>query len=169
MVRYGGHKMSKSLGNLVVVKETLERAPAAAVRLYLASHRYRRDWDFRWEGLASAARLTARISALTGGGGGGGAGPEAAPGPEAAVGRGGEDGRGRIPGADVGLVEEFAAALDDDLDTPRAVRVLRAAVRRREAAAARWMTSILCGTASLSWAQEASAPQSHNLGQGDTH
>jgi cysteinyl-tRNA synthetase len=46
-------------------------------------------------------------------------------------------------------VEEFAAALDDDLDTPRAVRVLRAAVRRREAAAARWMTSILCGTASL--------------------
>ena len=151
MVRYGGHKMSKSLGNLVVVKETLERAPAAAVRLYLASHRYRRDWDFRWEGLASAARLTARISALlTGGGGGGTAGPEAAPGPEAALGRGGEDGaRGRVPGADAGLVEEFAAALDDDLDTPRAVRVLRAAVRRRDAAAARWMTSILCGTASL--------------------
>jgi L-cysteine:1D-myo-inositol 2-amino-2-deoxy-alpha-D-glucopyranoside ligase len=144
MVRYQGHKMSKSLGNLVVVKETLERAPAAAVRLYLASHRYRRDWDFRWEGLASAARLTARISALTGGGGGGGAGPE----PEA--GSGGDVGGGfRVLGAAQDLVEEFAAALDDDLDTPRAVRVLRAAVRRRDAAAARWMTSILCGSASL--------------------
>jgi L-cysteine:1D-myo-inositol 2-amino-2-deoxy-alpha-D-glucopyranoside ligase len=144
MVRYQGHKMSKSLGNLVVVKETLEKAPAAAVRLYLASHRYRRDWDFRWEGLASAARLTAHISALIGGGGGGGAGPE----PEAGSG-GGAGGRFRAPGAAQQLVEEFAAALDDDLDTPRAVRVLRAAVRRRDAAAARWMTSILCGSASL--------------------
>jgi cysteinyl-tRNA synthetase len=144
MVRYQGHKMSKSLGNLVVVKETLERAPAAAVRLYLASHRYRRDWDFRWEGLASAARLTARLSALIGGGGGGGAGPE----PEAGSG-GDAGGRFEIPGAAEDLVEEFAAALDDDLDTPRAVRVLRAAVRRQDAAAASWMTSILCGSASL--------------------
>jgi L-cysteine:1D-myo-inositol 2-amino-2-deoxy-alpha-D-glucopyranoside ligase len=142
MVRYRGHKMSKSLGNLVVVRETLEKAPAAAVRLYLASHRYRRDWDFRWEGLASAARLTARISALTGGGGGAG--------PEPVVGRGGDvGGRLGVPGAAPELVEEFAAAMDDDLDTPRAVRVLRAAVRRRDAAGARWMTSILCGTASL--------------------
>jgi len=46
-------------------------------------------------------------------------------------------------------VAEFAAAMDDDLDTPRAVRVLRAAVRRRDADAARWMTGILCGTAAL--------------------
>jgi cysteinyl-tRNA synthetase len=150
MVRYRGHKMSKSLGNLVVVKETLEKAPAAAVRLYLASHRYRRDWDFRWEGLASAAQLTARISALTGGGGGGGAGPQ----PEVGTGReagGGGDALARleVPGAAADLVNEFAAALDDDLDTPRAVRVLRAAVRRRDVAAARWMTSVLCGTASL--------------------
>ena len=33
MVRYEGRKMSKSLGNLVKVSETLQRAPAAAVRL----------------------------------------------------------------------------------------------------------------------------------------
>ncbi|MBV8981137.1 MAG: class I tRNA ligase family protein, partial [Acidimicrobiia bacterium] len=75
MVRYQGHKMSKSRGNLVVVPEMLERVPAAAVRLYLASHRYRSDWDFHWEGLDGAARLTARLAALVGGGGGGGAGP----------------------------------------------------------------------------------------------
>jgi L-cysteine:1D-myo-inositol 2-amino-2-deoxy-alpha-D-glucopyranoside ligase len=144
MVRYRGHKMSKSLGNLVLIREMLEKAPAAAVRLYLASHRYGRDWDFRWEGLAGAARLAARISALTGGGGGGGAGPQ----PE--VGRGAEgDGRFGVAGAAPELVEGFAAALDDDLDTPGAVRVLRAAVRRQDAVAAGWMTSILCGTASL--------------------
>jgi cysteinyl-tRNA synthetase len=47
-------------------------------------------------------------------------------------------------------VDEFASSLDDDLDTSRAVRALRAAVRQGDAAAARWMTSILCGSAALS-------------------
>ena len=147
MVRYGGHKMSKSLGNLVVVPEALERAPAAALRLYLASHRYRSDWTFRWEGLAGAARLTARLAELLGGGGGGGTatgGGRAGPtGPMSG-------GAGRSPdGADQDLVQEFSAAMDDDLDTTRALRALRAAIRRRDAPAAAWMTSILCGDASL--------------------
>src|SRR5438477_5169101 len=64
LVRYNGRKMSKSLGNLVLVGEALERAPAAAVRLYLASHRYGRDWEFRWSGLNQAARLVERVRAL---------------------------------------------------------------------------------------------------------
>ena len=89
-------------------------------------------------------RLAARISPLLGGGGGGGAGPQ----PEARSGEG-AGGRFVVRGAAADLVEEFAAALDDDLDTPRAIRVLRAGVRRRDAAAVRWMLSILCGTASL--------------------
>jgi cysteinyl-tRNA synthetase len=139
MVRYEGHKMSKSLDNLVVVREALERAPAAAVRLYLVSHRYRKDWTFRWEGLAGAARLTAQLADLIGGGGGGGAGPQ---GEVTAPGAGTEGGAPE-------LVREFAAALDDDLDTPRAVQVLRTAVRRRDVPAARWMAGILCGDAAL--------------------
>ena len=170
MVRYGGHKMSKSLGNLVVVQEALERAPAAALRLYLASHRYRADWTFRWEGLEDAARLTARLAELLGGGGGGGTatgGGRAGPARHVSdVGRGrgaqiaGRVGRAAAPrspnagarppeGAAPDLVAEFSTAMDDDLDTPRAVRVLRRAVRRRDAAAAGWMVSILCGHASL--------------------
>jgi hypothetical protein len=47
------------------------------------------------------------------------------------------------------LVAEFAAALADDLDTPRAIRVLRRAIREDDAQAARWMLGILGGTASL--------------------
>jgi cysteinyl-tRNA synthetase len=47
------------------------------------------------------------------------------------------------------LVKELNAALDDDLDTPRAIRALRRAVRERDAAAARWMLGILVGGASL--------------------
>jgi len=47
------------------------------------------------------------------------------------------------------LVDRFNRALADNLDTPRAIRVLRAAVRDRDAQAARWMMGILAGTASL--------------------
>jgi L-cysteine:1D-myo-inositol 2-amino-2-deoxy-alpha-D-glucopyranoside ligase len=122
MVRYEGRKMSKSLGNLVKVSQALQRAPAAAVRLYLVSHAYRRDWDFNWPGLAKAARLVERARAVV-----------------------------KDPGgtASPALVKEFNAALADDLDTPRAVRALRAAIRQKDAAATRWMLSILIGTASL--------------------
>jgi L-cysteine:1D-myo-inositol 2-amino-2-deoxy-alpha-D-glucopyranoside ligase len=122
MVRYEGRKMSKSLGNLVKVSQALQRAPAAAVRLYLVSHRYGRDWDFNWPGLLRAARLIERARAVlkldTG---------EASP----------------------ALIKEFNAALADDLDTPRAVRALRMAVRRKDAAAVQWMLSILVGSAAL--------------------
>src|SRR5204863_8222159 len=61
MVRYEGRKMSKSLGNLIKVSQALQRAPAAAVRLYLISHRYRRDWDFEWSGLARSARFVETV------------------------------------------------------------------------------------------------------------
>ena len=138
MVRYEGRKMSKSLGNLVHVSQALQRAPAAAVRLYLASHRYGRDWDFSWSGLSSAARLVERARALL---------AEEARGagerPYAVV-----VGAGPARAAKA-LVKEFNAALDDDLDTPRAIRALRRAVRERDAAAARWMLGILVGSASL--------------------
>jgi L-cysteine:1D-myo-inositol 2-amino-2-deoxy-alpha-D-glucopyranoside ligase len=127
MVRYAGHKMSKSLGNLVVVKQALARAPAAAVRLYLATHRYRRDWPFRWEDLEAAARLTERVAALIG--------PRA------------DESLGEVPQE---LAEAFRSAMDDDLDTPRAVRVLRRATDRGERAAVAWMTRILAGDAALS-------------------
>jgi L-cysteine:1D-myo-inositol 2-amino-2-deoxy-alpha-D-glucopyranoside ligase len=144
MVRYEGRKMSKSLGNLVHVSQTLERAPAAAVRLYLASHRYGRDWDFSWSGLARATLLVERLRALLAEGArGAGERPSAV-----VVGAGPAV---RLPGrGDSALMREFNAALQDDLDTPRAIRALRRATRERDATAARRMLGILVGTASLS-------------------
>jgi cysteinyl-tRNA synthetase len=143
MVRYEGRKMSKSLGNLVHVSQALQRAPAAAVRLYLISHRYGRDWDFSWPGLLRAARLVERVRALLA--------EEArgAGGPHSAVVVGAGPARRAQRGAASSLLNEFTAALEDDLDTPRAVRALRAATRQRDAAAVRSMMSILVGTASL--------------------
>jgi len=46
MVRLGGEKMSKSLGNLVFVHTLLESHDPAAIRLVLLAHRYRESWDF---------------------------------------------------------------------------------------------------------------------------
>src|SRR2546429_783148 len=128
MVRYNGRKMSKSLGNLIKVSQALQRAPAAAVRLYLISHRYRRDWDFEWSALARAARLVERMRKFLA--------------DEARAGK-----RRAAPGR--ALMAEFNAALADDLDTPRAVRALRAALSRKDAAAVRAMSDVLIGTASL--------------------
>lgn len=130
MVRFQGAKMSKSLGNLVLVPQVLERVSPATARLYLASHGYGRDWEFRWEALERMAGLGERLAALLGDER---AGPAQRP---------GEDEAGE-------LADAFAAAMDDDLDTPGAIRVLARAVDRRQESAARWMASILCGDAAL--------------------
>jgi L-cysteine:1D-myo-inositol 2-amino-2-deoxy-alpha-D-glucopyranoside ligase len=128
MVRYDGHKMSKSLGNLVKVSQALQRAPAAAIRLYLVSHRYEQDWSFEWAGLARFSRLVERLRRLL-------ADDARSGSPNTAPGR--------------GLLAEFDAALADDLDTPRAMRALRAALAQKDAAAVREMMAILVGTASV--------------------
>ena len=130
LVRYDGRKMSKSLGNLVKVSQALQRAPAAAIRLYLVEHRYGRDWDFSWPGLARAARVIERAAHVL-----------------ADDRRGG--GSTSVSTAGQALLKEFNAALSDDLDTPRAARAFRAAIRQKEAVALRAMASVLLGPASL--------------------
>ena len=131
LVRYQGHKMSKSLGNLVKVSQALQMAPAAAVRLYLVSHRYDRDWNFEWKGLIRAARFIERMRKFLA-----------------------DDARfdygRRQPKPDPKLMREFNAALADDLDTPRAARLLRAAVRQRDAASVRAIKEVLLGSTDLS-------------------
>jgi len=120
MVRYQGAKMSKSLGNLVNVRQSLARVSPAALRIYLASHHYRHDWSFSWAGLAAAGALADQVAGLP------------------ATARAGS-----------GLLRAFDAALNSDLDTVTAVRVLRQAVRAGDGAAARRMTDVLAGTASF--------------------
>jgi L-cysteine:1D-myo-inositol 2-amino-2-deoxy-alpha-D-glucopyranoside ligase len=131
LVRYEGHKMSKSRGNLVKVSQALQMAPAAAVRLYLVSHRYGRDWTYEWKGLTRASRFIEQMRKFLA--------------DDARFAHGGPK-----PGPSRDLMAEFNAALADDLDTPRAVRALRAAVRGRDAAAVRAMKDVLLGSAALS-------------------
>ena len=61
MLRYDGEKMSKSLGNLVLVRDLLRTYPGDAIRHYLVSHHYRSEVDFREEDLGPAADAAAAL------------------------------------------------------------------------------------------------------------
>ncbi|MDP8908190.1 MAG: cysteine--tRNA ligase [Chloroflexota bacterium] len=70
MVRYQGEKMSKSLGNLVLVSDVLTSYNADTLRLYLLSNHYRADWEFddaeleRWAQVAADLREAADFPAF---------------------------------------------------------------------------------------------------------
>ncbi|MGQ9683036.1 MAG: class I tRNA ligase family protein, partial [Anaerolineae bacterium] len=55
LVCYRGAKMSKSLGNLILVGDLLQRYDPDALRLYLASHHYRQPWCHDDSELAACA------------------------------------------------------------------------------------------------------------------
>ncbi len=112
-VRLGEEKMSKSLGNILTVKELLRRHDPEALRLYLLGTQYRNPLEFAEEHVAEAARALARVRGLLEE-----ADRLAASGTPA-------------PGRDRGLFEEvsrhrqrFQAAMDDDFNTPQAIGVL---------------------------------------------
>jgi L-cysteine:1D-myo-inositol 2-amino-2-deoxy-alpha-D-glucopyranoside ligase len=95
--------MSKSLGNLVFVGDLLKEWEPDMVRLALLDHHYRPDWEWTDEDMPRAA---ARLEAW-----------RHAPRPAEGEGPGGES------GTDRGL-ELVRSHLDDDLDTPGALRAL---------------------------------------------
>jgi L-cysteine:1D-myo-inositol 2-amino-2-deoxy-alpha-D-glucopyranoside ligase len=99
-VHMSGEKMSKSLGNLAFVGDLLERHPPAALRAFLLRRHYRQDWSFDEAELSSGGGDARRKEA------GGAATPFDAERARAA----------------------FFEALDQDLDTPAALRILDLAV-----------------------------------------
>jgi cysteinyl-tRNA synthetase len=54
-VRVGGEKMAKSTGNLVYVRDVLDRYPAGALRLLIMSRPWDQAWDFDEASLERAA------------------------------------------------------------------------------------------------------------------
>ncbi len=99
-----GEKMSKSLGNFITVRELLdEGVPGEAVRFLLLATHYRHPLDFTREGLADAKKKLDRwyraVDALD----------------ETPENREGED---------LQISGDLIEALEDDLNTPRALTVL---------------------------------------------
>jgi L-cysteine:1D-myo-inositol 2-amino-2-deoxy-alpha-D-glucopyranoside ligase len=110
LVGLDGTKMSKSLGNLVFVGDLLKEWEPAVIRLALLDHHYRGDWEWSPEDLTRAAtRLEAWRRATP---------------PGLSPGTADQSGDAGLP-----AVRSF---LDNDLDTPGALRALDA-----EAAAGR--------------------------------
>ena len=102
LLRLGENKMSKSLGNLVSVEEALDRYAPDSLRLYFLSSHYRSPLQFSDEGCAAMERSALRLSqALSRDGAGTGEplNPEA-------------------------YQQRFLEAMDDDLNTPRALAAL---------------------------------------------
>jgi L-cysteine:1D-myo-inositol 2-amino-2-deoxy-alpha-D-glucopyranoside ligase len=95
-VHMGGDKMSKSLGNLAFVDDLLERHEPRALRAFLLRHHYREDWSFEEVEGPQIGRLDA--AGL----------PSEVP----------------WDGTADDLRRSFYAALDEDLDTPSALRLL---------------------------------------------
>lgn len=100
MLYYGGEKMSKSLGNLVLIADALKTYTPDAIRLYLlgAAH-YRTPLHYEEAGLEKAAQQARLLKAAC----------ENTP---------------RGNGDDDPWENRFYEALDDDLDTPRAITTL---------------------------------------------
>jgi L-cysteine:1D-myo-inositol 2-amino-2-deoxy-alpha-D-glucopyranoside ligase len=61
MVRYTGEKMSKSIGNLVLVEDVLKEYDAQVLRYLLLTHHYRQSWEFEHSLLDMAATKWAAI------------------------------------------------------------------------------------------------------------
>ena len=104
MVTIEREKMSKSLGNFMTVQEAATRVGGEALRLFVIGTHYRSPLDFAVERLDDAAGNVARIY-------------------EALARADAVCGRERVPPAD-DVVRDFRAAMDDDLNTARALGVI---------------------------------------------
>jgi cysteinyl-tRNA synthetase len=119
LVRVGGDKMSKSLGNSLLVDNMVTTVRPAELRYYLGSAHYRSEIDYSPEALAEAVAAYRRIEGFV-------TRALEVAGSESAAQQAG-DALGVTPAA--GVPVAFAAAMDDDLGVPQALAAVHEAVR----------------------------------------
>lgn len=119
MVNVGSAKMSKSVGNSLVVADVLARTRPAALRYALGAAHYRSEITWTDATLTEADAALRRLETFL---------------------RNGVERVGDLPtaatDASAGWWEAFAAAMDDDLAVPRALGVVHDAVREGNGALA---------------------------------
>ena len=104
MVGLDGIKMSKSLGNLVIINQLLAKHTPDAIRTLIASHHYRTAWEYTDADMANAQVVADRLLVATTG-----TTSDTVPEPGSVAQH---------------LDRDFMAAIDDDLDTPQALATL---------------------------------------------
>jgi len=97
LLRFSGEEMHKSIGNVVTVRDALDRWGRETLLVFFLTGHWRKPLDFSEETLAAAAARAERFRDVFRG--------PSEPAPEAAW-------------------ERFAAALDDDFNTPEALAVM---------------------------------------------
>jgi cysteinyl-tRNA synthetase len=95
MLRFTGEKMSKSLGNIATLRETLDEWGRETLLVFFLGGHWRKPIDFSRETMAQAAAQAETLRNVF-----------------------------RGPGADGGEWEAFAAALEDDFNTPEALALM---------------------------------------------
>nr|WP_285840426.1 cysteine--tRNA ligase [Rothia dentocariosa] len=125
MVTYEGEKMSKSIGNTISPVQMLQQARPLVVRYYLGSAHYRSVLDYRPTSLEEARVAIERVEAFLAA-----TSELMAPNPQDR----------RVP-------QEFADALDDDMNIPRALAVLHEQTRAGNAALAAGADASECANA----------------------
>jgi cysteinyl-tRNA synthetase len=119
LVNVGAEKMSKSLGNSLVVSDLIQRVRPVVLRYYLGAPHYRSSIDWSEEGLAEAAAAYGRLEGFI----------------ERAtefVGATDAD----CGDADPAAAAAFITAMEDDLRVPQALAVIHNAARAGNAALA---------------------------------
>lgn len=95
---FQGRKMSKSAGNVVLIQDIVERGlDPLALRLVFLENRYRSQMDLTWDSLAAANETLRKWRTIV----------------------------NKYPVTSPLQNDEISRALADDLDTPRAIQILR--------------------------------------------
>ena len=109
LVQLGEEKMSKSLGNLITIKEALEKYSPDAIRIFVLSSHYRSPLTYSEEALEAAERGMDRLRQAVHG-----------------------EGKGEQVGDRIDSElyrQRFIEAMDDDFNTPQAIAILFDLVR----------------------------------------
>jgi L-cysteine:1D-myo-inositol 2-amino-2-deoxy-alpha-D-glucopyranoside ligase len=103
MLLYDGEKMSKSLGNLIMVSDLLKKYSPDAIRYVLLSHHYRSPWQFEQDELEEAENNLQKVRHVLS-----------------------KKRRASQVPKQHPVMKRIIATLDDDLNTPEALQQLQA-------------------------------------------
>ncbi len=106
MVMYMGEKISKSLGNLVLVSQLIKSNSPNAIRWMLLSNHYRKVWEYEPSDIEKAEEAITSINSYL-----------AKPGAKS---------------LNKVALKNFAAAMEDDLDTPAALEIIKKLVESKK-------------------------------------
>jgi cysteinyl-tRNA synthetase len=101
-LQIGEEKMSKSLGNMLTIKEVLAKHSPAAVRVFILSSHYRSPLSFTWDGLEGAEKGAERLARAA---------------------HRDDSGTGEVMNAE-SYRQQFIEAMDDDFNTAKALGIL---------------------------------------------